>query len=181
MALDAAQGMDRHGSSERVVRSVAWSTSTVCLLAESDSSQKVSPKLHAPESQPAISALGSAEEGALKSLQDALQKAKQSAHVPPIRERLDACTQFLERAKKRLARADVELLFQTERAQLATELAEGQARFEALRAEAGVKPPSHPAAPKDLGSELERMQSDRRPSAGAIPVGWVDVMPVRQE
>ena len=31
-------------------------------------------------------------------------------------------------------------------------------RFEALRAEAGAKPPSHPAAPKDLGSELERMQ-----------------------
>ena len=49
-------------------------------------------------------------------------------------ERLDACTQFLERARKRLARADAELLkLQTERAQLATELAEGQARFEALR------------------------------------------------
>ena len=94
-------------------------------------------------------------EAALKSLQGALQKAKQSAHVPPVGERLDACHQFIERAKKRLAKADENLL-QTERAQLATELAEGQARFEALRAEAGAVPP--PGAPKDAGSELQRMQ-----------------------
>ena len=72
----------------------------------------------------AISALGSADEADLKSLHEALQKAKQSAHVPPIGERWDACHQFIERAKKRLAKADENLLkLQTERTQLATELA----------------------------------------------------------
>ena len=56
---------------------------------------------------------------------------------PQWGERLDACHQFIERAKKRIAEADEDLLrVQTERAQLATELAEGQARFEALRTEA---------------------------------------------
>ena len=106
----------------------------------------------------AISALGSADEGALKSLHEALQKAKQSTHVPPVGERLDACHQFIERAKNRLAKADENLLkLQTERTQLATELAEGQARFEALRAEAGAVPPS-PGVPKDVNSELQRMQ-----------------------
>ena len=67
-------------------------------------------------------------------------------------------TKFIERAKKRFAKADENLLkLQTERAQLATELAEGQARFEALRAEAGAVPPI-PGAPKDVDSELQRMQ-----------------------
>ena len=63
------------------------------------------------------------------------------------------------RARKRFAKAETKLLkLQTERAQLATELPEGQARFEAFRAEAGPKPPSRRAAPKDLGSESDRMQ-----------------------
>ena len=85
--------------------------------------------------------------------------AKSSSHVLPIGERLDACNQFNERVRKRFTKTDVELLkFQTERAQLVTELAEGQARFEGLRAVAGAKPPFHPAAQKDVGPELERMQ-----------------------
>ena len=58
----------------------------------------------------AISALGTADGAALKSLQEALHKAKQSAHIPPVGERLDACHQFIERAKKRLAKADADLL-----------------------------------------------------------------------
>ena len=86
--------------------------------------------------------------GSVESLQEALHKAKQSAHVLPGG----------ERAKKRLAKADADLLrLQTERAQLATELAEGPARFEVSRTEAGAVPTT-PAAPRDLGSELQRMQ-----------------------
>ena len=99
-------------------------------------------------------------------------QAKQSAHVHPVGERLDTCHQFIERAPKSLAKADADLLkLQTERAQLATELAEGQARFKALRTEAGAVPTT-PAAPKDLASELQRMQGlytpDRRASAGTF-------------
>ena len=66
---------------------------------------------HASQSQRSkpINALGSADEASLKLLHEVLQKAKQSAHVPPIGERY-ACHQSIEHAKKRLAKADKNLL-----------------------------------------------------------------------
>ena len=42
LGFDAAQGMDCHASSEKVVRSVAWATTTVCPLASGFSSSTVS-------------------------------------------------------------------------------------------------------------------------------------------
>ena len=77
-----------------------------------------------------------------------------------VGERLDACTNFVERARKRLAKADEDLArMQNERAKLDSELAEGVARLDALRAEAAaVAPPTVPAEPQNLAVEVRRMQ-----------------------
>ena len=101
---------------------------------------------------------GTADGAALKSLQEVLHKAKKSAHIPQWREigRVPTIHRTCQEAPRQ-KKADADLLrLQTEHAQLATELAEGQARFEALRTEAGV--PIVQSAPKDLSSELQRMQ-----------------------
>ena len=76
----------------------------------------------------ATSALGTTDAVAWRSRQEALLKANQEASSAPVGERLDSCSQFLERAWKLLARADEELVrIQSERTQIAVELEEGQA------------------------------------------------------
>ena len=63
---------------------------------------------------------------------------------------------FIKRARKRLTRGDAELLkFQTERHGLGRRASPFRSAPRGSRSEA---PPSHPAALKDVGSELERMQ-----------------------
>ena len=42
----------------------------------------------------------------LKTLQDALQAARSIASVPPVGVRLDSCVQFVERARRRLAKVE---------------------------------------------------------------------------
>ena len=102
----------------------------------------------------AISALGNADGPFLKLLQEALSKARKATQVAPVGERLEACTQFIERARKRLEKSDLELeKIQAERARLAAELAEGQARLEALRTEARSAAPTQPPTPMDVGAE----------------------------
>ena len=103
----------------------------------------------------AIAALGEfPDPSVLKALQDALKKAQEGASVPPVGVRLDSCAQFVERARRRLAKAEVEFnRVQEERALRATELAEGLARLETLRAEAAVSgvPQVSPHPPQDVG------------------------------
>ena len=68
--------------------------------------------------------------------------------------RLDSCAQFVERARQRLAKAEVEFnRVQEERALRATEFAQGLARLETLRAEAAVSgvPQVPPHPPQDVG------------------------------
>ena len=93
----------------------------------------------------AIAALGEhPDPSVLKTLEDALHKAKEGTSVPPVGVRLDSCAQFVERARRRLAKAEEEFnRVQEERAKRATELAEGLARLKSLRAEAAV-----PGAPR---------------------------------
>ena len=103
----------------------------------------------------AIAALGEfPDPSVFKTLQDALTKAQEGASVPPVGVRLDLCAQFVERARRRLAKAEVEFnCVQEERALRATELAEGLARLETLRAEAAVSgvPQVSPHPPQDVG------------------------------
>ena len=107
----------------------------------------------------AINALGDSDAAALKFLQEVLKKAMQVANCGPVGERLGACTKFVERARKRLAKADEDLArMQDERAKLDSELAEGVARLEVLRAEAAAVAPTFPAEPQNLAVEVSRMQ-----------------------
>ena len=114
----------------------------------------------------AIIALGDSDAVALKFLQDVLKKAKQDANCGPVGERLDVCTKFVERARKRLAKADEDLArMQHERAELDSEFAEGVARLEALRAEAAAVVSCRTAEYCCGGSSHARCH--RQPSHGA--------------
>ena len=86
----------------------------------------------------AISALG--ESSTLsKPLQEALRAAKVRASVPPIQERVDSCKLFLERAKKRVHRAqEVIDRAHEQKAVCETEVAEGEARLAKVMAEAAT-------------------------------------------
>ena len=67
-------------------------------------------------------------------LRDALKKAQQEVTTAPVGVRLDACPQFVERAKNRLLKADEALRkAQDERCKLEQELREGEQRLEELR------------------------------------------------
>lgn len=104
--------------------------------------------------------VGSSDSGALKALQDAVSKAKQEAYLALVGDRLDSCTQFVVRARKRLEKADECLIkWQNHLARLAAELSEGQRRLDALRVEAAAAiPPQVPADPVSLEAEIWRMQ-----------------------
>ena len=77
------------------------------------------------------------------------------ATLAPVGVRLDACAQFVERARNRLSRADEELRkAQDERVRLEQELRDGEQRLEALRVEASEQrtPASGP------GDDVSQMQ-----------------------
>lgn len=100
--------------------------------------------------------VGSSDSGALKALQDAVSKAKQEAYLALVGDRLDSCTQFVVRARKRLEKAD-ECLIKSQN-HLAR-LSEGQRRLDALRVEAAAAiPPQVLADPVSLEAEIWRMQ-----------------------
>ena len=70
-------------------------------------------------------------------LKTMVAKAKAQTRVAPVRERLDACLKFIERAKKRLESADQDVIkAQEARAARETELCEGLANLQRLRSEA---------------------------------------------
>ena len=87
--------------------------------------------------QSAVDALGDDNSSEAKMLRDALKKAQQEATSAPVGVRLDACAQFVGRARNRLSKADEALRkAQDDRARLEQELRDGEQRLEALRVEA---------------------------------------------
>ena len=76
-----------------------------------------------------------------KALQDALHVAQNKAKLPPIQDQVESCKTFLERARKRVLRAQVVIDRAIEqKAIYELEVAEGQRRFEALQVEAAQMP-----------------------------------------
>ena len=105
--------------------------------------------------QTAVDALGDDNSPEAKMLRDALKKAQQEATLAPVGVRLDACAQFVERARNRLSRANEELRkAQDERVRLEQELRDGEQRLEALRVEASEQ--RTPASGR--GDEVSQMQ-----------------------
>ena len=95
--------------------------------------------------QAAVDLLGEDPDAA--SLKTMLAEAKAQTRVAPVRERLDACLKFIERAKKRLESAEQDVIKAQEvRASRETELSEGLANLQRLRSEATSVAPVPPVA-----------------------------------
>ena len=102
--------------------------------------------------QTAVDTLGDDNSPEAKMLRDALKKAQQEATMAPVGVRLDACAQFVERARNRLSRADEAL----RKAQDEREVGVGVEGWRtALRVEASEQrtPPAG-----GLGDEISKMQ-----------------------
>ena len=131
----------------------------------------------------AINASGDSDAAALKFLQEVLKKAKQDANCGPVGERLDACTKFVERARKRLAKADEDLArMQNERAKLDSELAEGVGTFGRVagRSRRGCLPDGSCRTAESCGEGSSHARCRRQSAQGACTderrrcrgVGW---------
>ena len=89
-----------------------------------------------------------------KSLHEALRVARNKTKLPPIQEQVESCKSFLERARKRVLRAQAVIDRAVEqKAVCEKEVADGEVRLEALRAQ-GTNPP--PLAVSSLVSELQQ-------------------------
>ena len=89
-----------------------------------------------------------------KSLHEALRVARNKTKLPPIQDQVESCKSFLERARKRVLRAQAVIDRAVEqKAVYEKEVADGEVRLEALRAK-GTNPP--PLAVSSLVSELQQ-------------------------
>ena len=114
--------------------------------------------------QSAVDALGDDNSSEAKMLRDTLKKAQQEATSAPVGVRLDACAQFVERARNRLSKADEALRkAQDDRARLEQELRDGEQRLEALRVEASEQVRAPPATgPGDEVANLKKLVTELR-------------------
>ena len=111
--------------------------------------------------QTAVDALGDDNSPEAKMLRDALKKAQQEATMAPVGVRLDACAQFVERARNGLSRADEVLRkAQDERVRLEQELRDGEQRLEALRVEASEQWTPPAGGPGDEISQMQKLVTD---------------------
>ena len=109
--------------------------------------------------QTAVDALGDDNSPEAKMLRDALKKAQMEATLALVGVRLDACAQFVKRARNRLSRADEVLRkAQDERVRLEQELRDGEQRLEALRVEASEQ--RKPAGPGDEISQMQKLVTE---------------------
>ena len=89
-----------------------------------------------------------------KSLHEALRVARNKTKLPPIQEQVESCKSFLDRARKRVLRAQAVIDRAVEqKAVYEKEVADGEVRLEALQAQ-GTNPP--PLAVSSLVSELQQ-------------------------
>ena len=130
------------GSGVALVHSLSRSPETVAVEAAAEVKQL----------EAAIGVLGENNIHA-KSLHEALRVARNKMKLPPIQEQVEFCKSFLERARKRVLRAQAVIDSATEqKAVYEKEVADGELRLEALQAQ-GTNPP--PPAVSSLVSELQ--------------------------
>ena len=106
--------------------------------------------------QAAVDAMGDDDGPEMRTLREALKKAKQETSAAPVGVRLDACAQFVERARARLSRADdVCRKAQEERVKFERESREGEERLEQLWVEASEEE-------KEKGEEKKERKEKRK-------------------
>ena len=90
-----------------------------------------------------------------------LAEAKAQTRLVPVRERLDACLKFIERAKKRLESAEHDVIkAQEARVARETELSEGLANLQRSRSEATSAVPVPPVGGvADAAEEIRRLRA----------------------
>ena len=91
-------------------------------------------------------------------LQEALKVAKMQATIPPIQDRIKACKAYLERARKRVARADAVIARALEQKSIFDgEVADGEKRLEEFQLEEAQGPV---LAPLPKVAELQQQIDD---------------------
>ena len=105
----------------------------------------------------------------VKPLQEALRVVQARASVPPIQERVDSCKLFLERAKKRVQRAQ-EVIDRV--CEQKAEVVEGEARLAKLVTEAANK-----KAPPVVSAGLRVSCKDRCSGLGARCIAFCPLCP----
>ena len=141
--------------------------------------------------QAAIAALGDSTT-LVKPLQESLRVAQTRASVPPIQERVDSCKLFLERAKKRVQRAQEVIDKACEQKVLyEAEVVEGEERLAKLVAEAAniQSPPVVAPQVSELQARIDALvvERDALRSGHGIPVpapaqgAWMGCGPPRFE
>ena len=88
-------------------------------------------------------------------LVEALRVARAKTTVPPLQERIQSCKTFLERARRRVARAESVIARAIEQKEIyVKEVSEGESRLQTLMSEE-VSVPAHVSVPPDV-QELQR-------------------------
>ena len=122
----------------------------------------------------AVAALGGEKSAHAKPLLDALKKARAQSKVSPVRERMESCRKFIERAKKRVMRAE----------DLITKATEQKAVFlKQLESEAAAPVSSEPVV-ADLQRQINALILERDSLRGmqkTMPGEWCSDGPPKLE
>ena len=93
----------------------------------------------------------------------ALETARGQCRVLPVGERLDSCLKFVERAKARVLKQQIEVQAAQELlAKFESQVAQGLADLERLRAEARVTPVATTRPEAEVGNHIEELAALRR-------------------
>ena len=122
----------------------------------------------------AVRALGGESSVHAKPLVEALKAARAKSRVLPVTERLVACRNFLERARKRVARAEELIAKATEqKSAFVLEVQEAEERLQQLEAEAAKPaPPSVPTV-TELQRRIEELVRERDALRVNVPMHGV--------
>ena len=97
-----------------------------------------------------------------KSLHEALRVARNKTKLPPIQEQVESCKSFLERARKRVLRAQAVIDSAIEqKAVYEKEVADGKLRLEALQAQGTNPPPAVSSLVSELQQKIDNLVKER--------------------
>ena len=112
--------------------------------------------------QTAIAALDPEDIDAMESLSKALKKAQAQAKIPPWKAEIEACKQYIERVRKRIAKADEAIVqAQVAKAEDEAEVVKAEQRLERLQSESTEEVPSEQSGRCDLQRQIDELTRER--------------------